>query len=902
MTTIIGSMPLPATDFWRDTTVTKALPNGTVDTSEGITHGGVVHMGTNITGAVNEGFHHEAIVSYTGNGNFQTQVIQTTIPANSTIMPAIFVKGYVYGTADTLDLQMSLYTYNFPVNQVYNHVWVSKGSKAPTQVRFGYEGGFLAIELTWPTAEYFNRYEVSAFCDGNAASPATFFQGWTVANAVFTAAVVTPTVITRKYAKGLPARNLQDRFTSQATTKVSTNSEVRWNGFYYIMTYGTNTTEPNGYFRIDMPANGFAVPVADGTTRAVVAATAGSSLLTGGIPLNNWETLYYKQPTGAGSTFVPGNLLIVFYATNTQNNSIFTESDDWIMIARRDDGSTIQLGTGDIVGFGAQIGRGGYATSAEWAAMKQRVMGSGYFFSPGGNTTTPTAFGFTGTIRWMGGGSTANINNAGYVDASNRTVGQVVRGVNNAAARAWRLMTAAEKPGWFGGMQRGLDPIVAATSTVVDLNDNETLYYVPNIDVGAVNTGEWVVVGYSGSTPVAEHWLPVASRQLTGGNSTLQVLLGGVQYALKAGDARYTSTNDGTIDAVKRMHTIIHKGLKYCRFALATQFAGAGANGLLGSSSGIYSSWDDNTLIYGISDGFASFGNLHTWLNAPTNGYQIPVVSTNSNITRTVKTIGGRRYIPLGTWEALYWIPPSYIAGTTSVDGDWVISYYGSANQHLPPSAVMVLKYEGALSSASGNGVSKTRIKFADGTYMQPGNTFPPSLATEFEYDHAQGSGDWRAVTVAGGTVAARTSPGMTAPMTAVAGVIGNYGAPYSASFRYLPNDADPRGQIEIEGLISLNGDVANGSVIAFMPGVSVRGNPIQMAQLTASTFADDKNIPVQVRYINATINGQTGIQVVAAAGFTAANPYRTLGANGGASAAGANLWLSLGPLTLPHA
>jgi hypothetical protein len=350
------------------------------------------------------------------------------------------------------------------------------------------------------------------------------------------------------------------------------------------------------------------------------------------------------------------------------------------------------------------------------------------------------------------------------------------------------------------------------------------------------------------------------------------------------------------------MHTIIHKGLKYCRFTLATQFAGAGANGLLGSAFGIYSSWDDNTLIYGISDGQASFGNQYTWLNAPANGYQIPVVTTNGNITRTVKTIGGRRYIPLGVWEALFWIPPANIGGGASSDGDYVISYYGSANQHLPPSAVMVLKYEGALSGASGNGVAKTRIKFADGTYIQPGNTYPPSIATEFEYDHAQGSGDWRAVTVAGGTAAARTSPGMTAPMPAVAGVLGAYSAPYTAFFRYLPNDADPRGQIEIEGILALNGDVANNSVIAFMPGVFVRGNPIQMAQLTASTFADDKNIPVQVRYTNATINGQVGIQIVATAGFTAANPYRTLGANGGASAAGANAWLSLGPLTLPHA
>lgn len=70
----------------------------------------------------------------------------------------------------------------------------------------------------------------------------------------------------------------------------------------------------------------------------------------------------------------------------------------------------------------------------------------------------------------------------------------------------------------------------------------------------------------------------------------------------------------------------------------------------------------------------------------------------------------------------------------------------------------------------------------------------------------------------------------------------------------------------------------------------------------TAAAIADAKNIPVQIRYTNATINGQTGIQVIANGGFTNANPYRTLGANGGTSAAGANFFVSLGPLTLPHA
>lgn len=61
-------------------------------------------------------------------------------------------------------------------------------------------------------------------------------------------------------------RNLQERFTSQATTKISIAGQIRWVGFYHIITRGTNSVEPGGHFRIDMPADGFAVPVAGGGT------------------------------------------------------------------------------------------------------------------------------------------------------------------------------------------------------------------------------------------------------------------------------------------------------------------------------------------------------------------------------------------------------------------------------------------------------------------------------------------------------------------------------------------------------------------------------------------------------------------------------------------------------------
>jgi hypothetical protein len=869
---------LAGSDFWRDTTTARNVPDGTVDVSEGIVHTGAVHMGSDGV-AGEQGFHHEAIVSYQGNGNYVNQLIQTTIPADSSIMPTVFLKGYCYGTSDTVDLQVSFYVYGSPTSTTLNHVWTSSGSKTPTQIRLGYVGGFMAIELTWAAAEYFNRFEVSAYCDGNSAHQAEWFQGWTVTSAVMPGTVVNPVVATRKYAATVPERDLQDRFLSQAATLISLANQIRWAGFYHIMSKGTHANEPAGHFRIDMPADGFAIPVADGTTRAVVASIAGSSVDTGGIPLNIWESLWYKHPKGAGAGSVPANFLIVPYTANTSTQSIILESDDWIRIATRDDSSTWTLGNGDTTTIGGQIGRGAEVTAANWTAMKQRVMGSGYFFSPGGNTAVAAAFGFTGTIRWIDGGSTPVVNTTGYKDASNRTVGLAVRGVNGAADRAWRLMTAAEKPGWFGGAQRGTDPILAA-STVVDLNDNETLFYVPAIASGSAD-GQWVVSGYSGALTVPVHWLPVASRQVTGAHSTIQVLLGGVQYALKAGEAKYTSTNDSTIDSLRRAQTVQFNGPAYCRFTTAAFFAGAAANGLLGGPSGVMVSWDPNRLMYGISDGYASFGNQYNWLEVPTAGTAIPVVSTSSNITRVVQTIGGHRYIPLGTWEALYWIPPSYSGGSNSADGDWVISYYGTGNQHVPPSAVLIAK---VFSGPAGSGNGKTRVKFADGSYIQPGLSL--ATTTVAENDHAQGSGDWRAVVAAG-----QTGPGMTAALPAIAGISNG-----SAVYNIRVEMSDPRPTVVLDGGINITAAVPDSTIIGFLPGVKTRSS----GQITGVTIrhAGNNTVPSTgfVTFENNTSGGQNGTFIRlygASAGNVAAQ-------NGGAHGGGG--YVSLAGLHFHHA
>jgi hypothetical protein len=698
---------------------------------------------------------------------------------------------------------------------------------------------------------------------------------------------------------------LQNRLLLNGVAKISLAGELRWTGRFIVMTSGNGTANGNdtasGYFDVTMPADGFAVPVAGGGTRAVVAATANDPINTGGILINAWESLWYKTVKGASNAFVPGNLLIQPYTAASGLTG--PERDGWILIASRDDSDYWRLGSGDDISRCMQIGQGGNKTLANWTAMKQRTMGDGYYYSPGGNATVPLAFGFTGTIRWIDAGGFLG-NNQAYLDAppAARTAGTAILGVNGAAARTWRTMTVAEKPGWFGGAQRGNNPILAASSTVVNLADNETLFYVPNIN----NTGsgpadaKYVVSGYSGPVVIPPHWMPIASMQVTGGNSTIQVLVGGVQFALKAGDARYMSTDEGFKDAAIRKAGIIHKGLTYARRTTANLFSGTAANGQVSgmTTEGIYVSWDDNRLIYGISDGYTSFGNQYTYINPPTNNAQIPVVLANSNITRVVKTIGGRRYIPLGTWDALYWIPPAYIAGGASVDGDFVIANY-NGNSGIPPHAVLIAKHEGSQVAVSPSGLNKTRIKFADGTYIQAGTTNPISTAVEVENDHAQGSGDWRPVVIAG-----ETGPGMTAAMPAVVGIQGPYSSPWEPRFRYVPLDSDPRGSIQLRGLILMNNNVtATSPNIAFLPGVQVQGNPIVASHVINTTMADSKMIPVQLRFANTTINGSTGVAIQAySTSFNpAANPYFTLGLNGAASPAGTSLWCTLDNITLAH-
>jgi hypothetical protein len=703
--------------------------------------------------------------------------------------------------------------------------------------------------------------------------------------------------------------DLQNLLMLNGTAKVSLTGEVSWSNRFITMTAGITAQEASGYHDIYMPAVGTAIATQGGATRLVTAAIAGQSGQSGGIQLNAWESLWYRAVRGTTNGTVNGNFLIAGYTSNAVTSTpallnpasfVGTQAGEWIRLCTRDDSNTFSWGTGDTVPFGGQFGGGHDLAIANWTAMKNRASLDGYAFATFASAL-PTRVGLTGTIRWIDAGQHTYVNNAGYVDSTpaSRTNGTIIYGIGGAANRTWETLTPADAIEKFGGAQGGVDPITP-TSTVVQLNGNEALYYAPNINSTGQNSGTWYVSGYSGAMTIPIHWLPVFSYQVTGANSTTHVLVGGVQRALRAGEAVYAGHNDGDIDRLHRNNTISFVGIKYARLTHAGYFSGATANGLLGSAEGVLISWGDNLLVRGISAGYVSKGEQYSFINVPPVGTAIPVAMTNGAVTHTrvVEAISGRRYIPLGSWEALYFIPPAYTGGYGSQGRDFVIGYY-NGNHSIPVGATLV-----ALNNASGglalNGNTKRRILFADGTYAQTGVGYASATpALRVENDHAQGSGDWRQVTVAG-----QTGPGMSVPLPAIAGVVSNYVAPFTNNYIYRSNSEDPRGDIILEGIMLLSGNITAASpIIGFMAGVQVRGAPIRSALINASTLSDSTAIHVELRFSNGVINGQTGtvITLQAGGGNMAINPQFTLGVNGGASPAGSLQWIALDGIRLPH-
>lgn len=118
-----------------------------------------------------------------------------------------------------------------------------------------------------------------------------------------------------------------------------------WTEGFRLTGQSRNHYSPSGFYTIDQPANGTAIPVYGSALATTVNATAA------GVPLLNNQTLYYEVPYGDLTTStVATNFRIVAHDDATK---IFTVPSHWVMIAERADSLLVsgicKLGTGQIL-------------------------------------------------------------------------------------------------------------------------------------------------------------------------------------------------------------------------------------------------------------------------------------------------------------------------------------------------------------------------------------------------------------------------------------------------------------------------------------------------------------------------------------------------------------------------
>lgn len=158
--------------------------------------------------------------------------------------------------------------------------------------------------------------------------------------------------------------------TGGGTISVDASGYLTWSTRFIILGSGRGSNwSTNGYFDISNP--GASVTIT-GVAGAGNVTTNGS----GGIPLSNWQSLYYILPIGSSNTSVPGNFRIMGYSADQD------VPYNWVLICSRngDDGffyfpQGLQLAAGTSTAFtmlGANmqtnslgVGTGGSGTAGQ---------------------------------------------------------------------------------------------------------------------------------------------------------------------------------------------------------------------------------------------------------------------------------------------------------------------------------------------------------------------------------------------------------------------------------------------------------------------------------------------------------------------------------------------------------
>lgn len=826
---------IAASDYWRSDP-TNLIPDGVNDTTEAIIRNGQVKIttavasdsgltvtdlrgGTGITsGAYRAGIETGNTVTATGvdlNGKVR---LSNSLAVTDSRAINTTPQDYPMGTYEEFKQSTSL---GFAVPNVPTYV------QTHTNRQYGFltdfSGGPVRQDIDLPDGRQYFRLSTSA----------TTWGAW---------------MLESKPASDFDMQNMLEL---NGTAKVSLTGEISWTNRLITMTAGVRSQETSGYHDIGMPAVGTAIPVSNGTTVTVIAATAGQTGLSGGIPLAQWQSLWYYIPRNTGNGNAPANFRIQNYNDSNLVNglngtaNLDLDSSEWVRICSRDDQNQFNWGTGDKARPGYQFGLGMDTQEViERAADKGRYLSNGYAFRPWNLTdVNAPSFGFTSYIRSISqGANNGYVMSSGYRDVPTPTNGLVIYGAFGAANTAWRTNTANDAMYRMGEVFNGSVP---ATAVVMDFPASYySLFWAPDIN-GGVNAGTWYITNYAFQHAIPPHWVFIAGRRDDDYNKI--VLWNGTE--LNRGDCLWRAAREVSYE--RSRGTITSQGVFDCRWSQANFFSGTAANGLntSNSTSAVLVHWPNSTMMWGMDSSGPHSGN-YIYLQVPSAGYGIPMLDTAGTRTRLVQTISGRRYVPLGQWETLVYIPDPRSPGATSSDRGWFVVNYGDP-RNIPAHSITVASYA-APGVVTGSSINKTRIKMGEGVYIQPG--FSLAVGTPTYGDHATGTSvDWRPIVVAG-----QTPPAGVAAIPAVTGLSNN-----NTSFRYMASQSEARGRVEMSGYVNAATAIPDGTVIAFLPGVTPLTAENNWLGVSAR-HASNNVVPVScfVVPVASTYGGQTGTEI----------------------------------------
>lgn len=649
--------------------------------------------------------------------------------------------------------------------------------------------------------------------------------------------------------------DIQNLLQLNGSAKVSLNGEVSWSNRFITMTAWVRVQETSWYHDINMPAVGTAIPVSNGTTVIVTAATAGQTWLSWGIALNNRQSLWYRVPKWSSAWIVAANFRIQNYSDSTTwVNGIMwiavnptQDASEWVLICSRDDNNQFKFWTGDTAWLWFQFWQWmDIQEASSRQSDKSRYLINGYAFRPRNLTSSTTSFWFNWYIRTISTGwNNWYSNSSGYRDINVPAVGTVIYWVWWVANSVRRATTANDA--MYRMWETYLWEWPNASTPVMDFaNTYQALWFAHDVNWWTW-TGTWYITSYGNNFSIPPHWIFIAQRDESGLiNIFTWERLNRWEFLRQAKREQILN---------KSRFTITSKWDFDCRFTQANFFSGTWANGIATSSN---TAWvlihrQDNNGMMAAMD--SDQWRPYTRLNIPADWYAIPMLDTAGTRTRVVQTLWGRKYIPLSARESLIYIPQQNWPSSSTVDRGWfVVNYWDS--RHIPANAMTIATWS-ADGSTSWASVNKTRIKMWDWTYIQPWNSI--AVWTPTRWDHAQGTmiWDWRDVIVAGSTPIA-----WTAPLAAVIWVAWNYWAPYTAKYKYQTTTEDPRWEIKLKGIIALNWYVIGTPNIAFIAWVSLFEQQIIWTIATGSIFWDAKPIYTQLRFNNWTVWWQNWILI----------------------------------------